>query len=461
MKNFLERKFARFWNRRASDRSLAPTSRGMLDIGTRVVDGEPVVGSHVGILQNRRPEHLALLGKTGTGKSYLVRHLASQDVNASRGFIFFDLHGDVTPFLLKAIAMRERVLRQDLSDRLIVIDPTDPQYSVGLNPLEVDRGNDRFIQIAEFSQILKERWHLDTFGARTDEVLRNALYVLSECGLTLVELTALLTDAEFRSHCVSRVTNADVREYFELRYGQLSDAMRRMVAEPVLNKVSLFLSDVKFRHLLGQQYSTFSLAGSMDRQFWIIINLDKGRLGEHGATFGSMLLTKAKHAFFVRTLRDVFGLYADEVQNLVFQGGGLETILSETRKRGGAGCTANQFLGQLPQETQAAILSVASFGFFQLSAADAQQIAAMLDGGKSLAERLKNLPRRHLIFKTVHERWCEAVVPTVREPDIDSSDLYRRSLARWARPRPEIEDEIRKRREAGRPNQRETLDGWE
>jgi hypothetical protein len=461
MKNFLEKQFARFLNTCMSGRPSTPAGRGgMLDIGTRVVDGE-LVGSRVGISQDRRGEHLALLGKTGQGKSYLVRHLASQDVMASKGFIFFDLHGDVTPFLLKTIAMRERILKQDLSDRLIIIDPADTQNSVGLNPLELDRSNDRFMQVAEFSQILKERWHLDTFGARTDEVLRNALYVLSECDLTLVELVPLLSDAEFRSRCVSRVTNVEVREYFELRYDQLSTAMQRMVAEPVLNKVSLFLSDVKFRHLLGQQHSTFSLVRAMDQNFWIIVNLDKGRLGEHGLTIGSMLLTKTKHAFFMRAQRNIFAVYGDEVQNLVFQGGGLETILSETRKKGGAVCTANQFLGQLPQDTQAAILSVASFGFFQLSGTDAQQVAAMLDGGKALAERLKNLPRRHLIFKTVHERWCEAVVPTVREPDIDSSDLYHRSMARWARPRREIEAEIQNRRAVGRRPNPEALDGWE
>jgi len=460
VRNFLDKYIARLWNRRISDRSSGPLNRDVLDIGTRVVDGEPV-GIRVGIAQNRRAEHLALLGKTGTGKSYLVRHLAQQDVMASRGFIFFDLHGDVTPFLLKVIAMRERALKKDLSDRLIVIDPADPQYSVGLNPLEIDGSDDRFMKIAEFSQILKERWRLDTFGARTDEVLRNALFVLSECGLTLVELSPLLTDAGFRSRCLARVTNAEVREYFELRYDQLSDAMKRVLAEPVLNKVSLFLSDVRFRHLLGQQRSTFSLVRSIDANRWIIINLDKGRLGEHGATFGSMLLTKTKHAFFMRALRNVFGLYVDEVQNLVFQGGGLETILSETRKKGGSVVSANQFLGQLPQETQAAILSVGSFGFFQLSAPDAQQIAAMLDGGKSLAERLKNLPRRHLLVKTVHERWCEAVVPTVQEPVIDASDLYRRSIARWARPRRDIEQEIRSRREVGRHTQREALDAWE
>ena len=42
---------------------------------------------------------------------------------------------------------------------------------------------------------------------------------------------------------------------------------------------------------------------------------------------------------------------------------------------------------------RAAILSVGTHVFFQLSSADAAQIAQALDGGKPLAERLKNLPQ--------------------------------------------------------------------
>ncbi len=437
-----------------------PINQGVLDIGALVVDGEPA-RTRVSIAQNRRAEHLVLLGKTGQGKSSLIHRLEQQDVDAFRYFATCDLHGEEMPFLLKTIALRERVLKQDLSDRVIVIDPADPDFSVGLNPLEDQNRNDRFVQIAEFAQILKERWGLESFGARTDELLRNSLYALSESGFTLVELAPLLGDAAFRSRCLAAVTNSEVKEYFESRYDQASDAMRRVMAEPVLNKVSLFVSDVRFRHLLGQRHSTFSLVDAFDRGCWIILNLDKGRLGEQAATFGSLFLTKAKHAFFARRRRELFTLYCDEVQNLVAFGTGLETMLAEVRKRGGSIVSANQFLAQFPTEMQAAILSVGSFGFFQLSGNDAQQIAAMLDGGKSLAERLKNLPRRHLIVKTVNERWCEAIVPIVREPNIDTSDLYRRSRARWARPRHEIEEEITKRREVGHRRNPEALHGWE
>jgi hypothetical protein len=458
MHNFFDQFLSGLFNHRSRNRA-TPVRQAGLDIGQRVVDREPVSG-RVAIAQNRRAEGLMLLGKTGTGKSYLIRHLAQQDINASRGFIFFDLHGDVTPFLLKCIAARERVLRRDLSDRLIVVDLADPENSVGWNLLETEGTTDRFMQVAAFSKILKERWHLDGFGPRTDEALRNSLYVLSESGLTLVELAPLLTDAEFRSRCLARVTNNEVREYFEVRYNQLSDAMQRVTSEPVLNKVSLFLADPKFRHLLGQQ-STFSLVRALDTNCWILLNLDKGRLGEHSATVGSVFLTKTAQKFFLRSTRSLFSVYGDEVQNLVAYSGGLETMAAEVRKRAGALVTANQYLAQNPADVQAALLAMGSFGFFQLSGADAQQIAGMLDGGKSLAERLKNLPRRHLIVKTVHERWCEAIAPTVQEPEIDSSDLYRRSCARWARRRRDIEEEIRNRRAVGRPNQREALDGWE
>jgi hypothetical protein len=459
MHEFLEKMIAGLWNRRVGE-SAKPATYGALDIGRAVVDGEPA-SSRVGIAQNRRAEHLAFLGKTGTGKSSGIRHLETQDINANRYFGAIDLHGEEVPFLLKTIANRERILKTDLSDRVIVIDPADPDFSVGMNPLEGHSGPDRFAQIAEFSAILKERWHLETFGARTDELLRNALYALAENDLTLVELAPFLGDTEFRSRCLWRINNPEIREYFEARYDQASDAMRRMLAEPVLNKISHFISDARFRHLLGQQRSSFSLVDAMDRGCWVLLNLDKGRLGEQAATFGSLFLTKIKHAFFSRKRRDLFGLYCDEIQNLVTFGGSLETMLAEVRKRGGAIVTAQQFLSQFAPDMQAAILSVGSFGFFQLSGADAQQIAAMLDGGKPLTERLKNLPRRHLIVKTVHERWREALVPTVREPNIDASDLYRRSRDRWARRRSEVEEEIRNRRQAGRRVSQEKLDGWD
>jgi energy-coupling factor transporter ATP-binding protein EcfA2 len=221
--------------------------------------------------------HVVVLGKTGSGKSYLLRHMSQQDIEKDRGFIYFDLHGDATPFLMQVINARERRERRHLSDKLVVIDPSDPIMSVGLNPLEQESPD--FVRVAEVAEILKRHWALDHFGARTDELLRNTLYALSANNLTLVELVPFLTNGAFRTACLKRVPNADIRQYFELRYDQASEAMQATMREPILNKTSAFTADPKFRHIVGQPQSTFSFREAMDEGYWIIVNLAKGRLG--------------------------------------------------------------------------------------------------------------------------------------------------------------------------------------
>ena len=113
----------------------------------------------------KRAEHIAILGKTGSGKSMLLRYFAGQDISEGRGFVFFDLHGDATPQLLKLIAAREQRTGEDLSTKLIVIEPADREFSAGLNVIDQSTGQNSFVQIAEFAQVLKQRWHLDSFGA--------------------------------------------------------------------------------------------------------------------------------------------------------------------------------------------------------------------------------------------------------------------------------------------------------
>jgi hypothetical protein len=457
MLHFFEQLIAATWNRLQRRRG-ARSEGAALDLGFRVVDGH-VTRRHFGVSNVRRGTHIAVLGKTGTGKSSFLRHLCVQDIEADRGFVYFDLHGDATPFLLRAINARERRLRKHLSDKLVIIDPADPLVSVGLNPLE---NKADFVRIAEFAQVLRQRWHLDHFGARTDELLRNSLYALSANSLTLVELAPFLAHNGFRASCLKRLDNSEVRQYFELRYNQVSEAMRATMREPILNKVSAFTADPHFRHIIGQAQSTFSVREAMDEGYWVLVHLEKGRLGEQALTLGSLVLAVLKNALFTRAKRSLFTLYCDEIQNLVAYESGIETILSEARKFGVAVVSANQFLDQYPPETRAAILSVGTHAYFQLSSADAGQIAQALDGGKALAERLKNLLSRHCVVKSGSERWAEVRVPTVRDISVDYTNLLNRSRYTKGRVRAHIERDIAKRQvgvshRAGE----ESLNDWE
>jgi DNA adenine methylase len=123
--------------------------------------------------------------------------------------------------------------------------------------------------------------------------------------------------------------------------------------------------------------------------------------------------------------------------------------------------SANQYLGQYPDEMRAAILSVGTHVFFQLSPGDAATIAQALDGGKSLAERLKNLRHRHFVVKSGADHWQEGCTPTVHDPQTDVEGLLSRARAHHGRPRAEVEAEIAERQAALMRTTDEALHGWE
>jgi len=460
MISLFEQFFARAWNRAVAKPSHPPNPYSLV-LGYSVVEGR-ATNHKITISQAKRCEHIVELGRTGTGKSSSILNSASQDISSGRGFIFFDHHGDSTPILLKLLAQQEQKTREDLSSRVIVIEPGDAEFSVGLNILDATAAQHSFVQIAEFAAILKQRWHLDSFGARTEELLRNSLLLLSENHLTLLELAPLLTDPIFRARCLREARNSEARDYFAARYNQASEGQQTMFRDAVLNKVSAFTADPHFRHILGQQSSTFSLIDAIDHGYWIILNLNKGRLGEHAATLGSLLLTKVKNALFARRRRQLFTLYCDEIQNLVAYDSGLDTLLSEARKFAVGVVSANQFLDQYPAQMRAAILAVGTHILFQLSSSDAEKMASALDGGKHLAEILKNVPQRHFVIKTGHQRYAQGVVPEFAPPRIDFQDLYNRCRSRWAKRRSQVETEIRDRLRIDHGQEtREVLRGWQ
>jgi len=458
MSNFFEHLVSSAWNRLRDWRKAPREEHSGISLGAIVVDGA-VSARRFSLSCARRTTHIAVLGKTGSGKSSLLRSMARQDIAAGRGFVWFDLHGDATPFLLATIAEEERRIERNLADRVVLIAPADPEVSVGFNPLEA--ASPDFVRIAEFATLLKVRWNLDHFGARTDELLRNALYVLAANQMTLLELGPLLTEDAFRTACLKRVPNAEIRHYFASRYGAQSEPMRAVMREPILNKTSAFTANPHFRHIVGQKLSTFSIQEAMDRGYWVIADLDKGRLGEQAFTLAGLLFAVLKHALFTRERRALFSIYADEMQNYADPGTGIETMLSEARKFGVSIVSANQYFEQFPATMRAAILSVGTHIFFQLSSSDAVTVSQALDGGKALAERLKNLPQRHFIAKSGGDHWTEVAAHTVRDPKGSYADLLRRVRTHGARPRAEVEREIEERQAAAHRAHDEVLHGWD
>jgi hypothetical protein len=88
-------------------------------------------------------------------------------------------------------------------------------------------------------------------------------------------------------------------------------------------------------------------------------------------------------------------------------------------------------------------------------------MAVALDGGKHLAEILKNLPPRTLVVKSGHHHYEMVAVPSFEPPRCNYQGLLDRCRIRWARRRSDVEREIRSRIRNDHGQQtREALDGW-
>lgn len=458
MRHLVEKLIALVWNWLTSGRP-ANVGAGLLLLGFLVRDDRPTK-YRVFLAQKQRPRHTLMLGRNGTGKSTLIDFLIEQDIKAGRGFLAIKFHDDHKR-ILSAIAAEEQRTGRDLSSRTVILDPSDIEYSAGLNPLEIPSGLSTFIQIAEIATVVRNHAHLDSFGPQTEELLRNCLHALADNQLTLIEIGPLLTNTPFRLSLMKRVSNEEVRSYFENRFDQLSDAMRRQMTNPVLNKTSAFTADPHFRHILGQKESTFSLIDSIDLGCFIILALPKNRLGEQAAMIASVLLSRLKNSAFARRRRDLFTVYADEIQNLVSSESSLEVMFSELRKFGIGIVAANQYLDQYPPQLRSAVLAIGTHICFQLSSADAEKMAAALDGGKHLAELLRNLPLRNFVMKSGSDHWKQVLTPKVEPLKTDYHSLYGRSMQHFARKRSDIEQEILARVPKSAGAAKEQLDEWE
>ncbi len=424
-------------------------------------------------LQDRdRLRHIYVLGATGAGKSKLFESFVRQDILVGRGFALVDPHGDLSQNILRYLASivaasQDRLsFFEYLSRKLVLIEPFSQMGSIGFNPLETKEASS-FSLAVELIKIFKKIWQGSYWGPRMEDLFRCTLITLSENRLTLLEARPLLTDTSFRGKMIKKLTHAEVRDYWLYRYNPLSEGMKSVFREPVLNRISVFTTDPNVRLMVGQAKSTIDFRKIMDDGKWLIINLSKGHMRENIYLLGGLLIAKLKMATMTRVdlpepKRSLFTAYIDEFQNF---GEDFESILPEARKYGLGLCLAHQNLDQIDKGLRASILgNAATQILFRLSHHDASLLSSELDQKeKPLIERrltdfqtgwayLKRKGERPRLLRTMH-------VSKLKDDEQIIGIIRALSLSNFARLKREVEDEINTRQSLLYPTDRSLSDG--
>ncbi len=329
------------------------------------------------IKQKDRATHLYVIGATGTGKTKFLQFLIQQDIEKGNGFGVIDPHGDLIEDIKGFLTLHYYPTDGEILERIILIDPTDPNFTITFNPLEKLSNISTSEQASELISAFRKIWS-DSWGVRMEDLMRNSLIALGEAELTLVELPHFLTNRDFRKSILEKVSHPVTQEYFH-RFDSLTDRGQATWIEPVMNKINAFLSDDRIRQIFSSNKSTFNLREAMDHRKMLLIKLDKGKLKGSADLLGSLLMAKIQMAAFSRSdvpqsKRIPFYLYIDEFQNFATES--FSVILSEARKYGLCLTMAHQTLSQVPEELRSLILGNTGIQVcFRINRHDAQILA--------------------------------------------------------------------------------------
>jgi len=299
-----------------------------------------------------RRRHVYVIGQTGTGKSVIQINMALQDIINGKGICFIDPHGDAIDELLTFVP-KER------AEDVIIFDPSDSRRPLAINMLEFDMPEQKTFVINEMMNIFDKLYDLKaTGGPMFEQYMRNTMLLMMEdpeSGSTLLEISKVLADEEFRRYKLSKTKTQVVKDFWEKEAEKAGGeaALANMVPY-ITSKLTTFIANDIMRPIVAQQKSSFNFAKAMNEQKIILVKLTKGLIGDINANLlgmviiGKILMAALGRASLPAEERKDFYLYIDEFQNFLTEG--IQVILSEARKYKLNLTIAHQFIGQLVKD---------------------------------------------------------------------------------------------------------------
>ncbi len=386
--------------------------------------------------------HLHALGPTGSGKSTLLLNLITQDIAAGRAVVVIEPKGDLIADVL------ERIPSERIPD-VVLLDPTDTERPVGLNPLALNGRSPELV--ADQVLGLLHSLYAAHWGPRTHDILSASLLTLARTpGMSLAALPLLLTDAGFRRRVVAGVDDPIGLAPFWSAYEAWSEAERAAAIAPVMNKLRPLLLRPELRAIIGQTQGSFELRRVFTERKILLVSLSKGLLGpETAALLGSLVVSQLWQAVLGRAAiaperRHPVLVYVDEFQDYLHLPLDLADALAQARGLGVGFALAHQYLHQLDPAMRSAVLANAqSRVAFRLPGEDARMLAA---DSTLKPEDFQSLGAfqcyAQLVAQAAVQPWCSASTVLPDQPLSEPAVVRVASRAAYGVNRAEIEAEL-------------------
>lgn len=432
----------------------APLSIKRSDAKLDVIVGANAFGGEVqeiGMTLEQRQKHTYIIGKTGTGKTTLLKSSIYQDMFNNKGLAVLDPHGDMFRELLSIVPENRR-------KDVVVFDPSDRDFPVGLNILdpgiEFDSEDDKheWITSAVLS-IFKKLSDEAQWGPRMEHILRNTtLTALQTSKPSLYTLQRLLTDKKYQKEVAKTLKDPVLKQFWDKEFKMMGSMQMSAATAPLTHRLGHFITSKMSRHILLQEKSTVRIADIMNEGKILLVNLSKGDIGEDQSEFfGTILTALIWMAAYQRTKipekkRKDFFVYVDEFQNFATPQFG--AITSEGRKFHVSLIVSHQNIAQMEDKDLVKVIAGNAATIICLKA-NPEDEAFILPYMKPEVEKgdIVNLAPYHFYMKVATETSEEAFSGQTVPLDAEESEKVRKvvvanSRKKYAAAKAEIEAQV-------------------
>ena len=433
----------------------APLSIKRSDAKLDVIVGANLFGGEVqeiGMTLEQRQKHTYIIGKTGTGKTTLLKSSIYQDMLSGKGLAVLDPHGDMFRELLSIVPENRR-------KDVVVFDPSDRDYPVGLNILdpgiEFASEDDKhdWITSAVLS-VFKKLSDEAQWGPRMEHILRNTtLTALQTPKPSLYTLQRLLTDKKYQKEVAKNLKDPVLKQFWDKEFKMMGSMQMSAATAPLTHRLGHFITSKMSRHILLQEETTVRIADIMNEGKILLVNLSKGDIGEDQSEFfGTVLTALIWMAAYQRTKipekkrRDFF-VYVDEFQNFATPQFG--AITSEGRKFHVSLIVSHQNIAQMEDKDLVKVIAGNAATIICLKA-NPEDEDFILPYMKPEVEKgdIVNLAPYHFYMKVATEDSEEAFSGQTAPLDIEESEKAQKTVIassrkKYAAARAEVEKQMK------------------